>query len=142
MIADNTNGPLSRVLRTSSALVVGLYAWLTTASFGAVVLDILYARLAPESRSAFAEVADLLLLITAVTILAALGAIGLSWNSNGARSCVIASLVVVVSGFSVPVLFSPYLGAGSSLGAALRLGISGVASLLALVAFYKLRRNE
>jgi hypothetical protein len=66
-------------------LIAGLYAWLATISFGLVLLDILYAGLVPEAQAAFSEAADFLLLVNTLTILAALGAIGLSWESKPAN---------------------------------------------------------
>jgi hypothetical protein len=130
-------------VRTFGSLAVGLYAWVAAVSFGAVLLDIVYSRLVAEARTAFAEEADFLLLVSAVTIVAAFGAIVLAWNAKAARNLCIASLVIVVSGLFAPVLLSPYLqGAGSSLGTGIRLAISGLASLLAFLGFYKLRRNE
>jgi hypothetical protein len=120
------------------ALVVGLYAWLTAVSFGAVLLDFLYARLAPGAEAALGEAADFLLLVDAVTLLAALGAIGLAWRSRAARSLVLASLIVAAAGFLAPALLAPLLrDAGPGSGASLRIAISGLASLLAGAGSYR-----
>src|SRR3970282_668800 len=81
------------------SLAVGLYAWLTAVSFGLAVLDVLYARLAPEAAGSFPEAADFLLLVQAVTVLAAVGAIGLGWQSGATRNLLIASAGVIPLGF-------------------------------------------
>ena len=82
---DNTTKPQNGPAGTLSSLIVGLYAWVVAVSFGAVLLDVVYSNLVSEVAAAFSEVADFLLYISAVTVLTALGAIGLSWNSRIAR---------------------------------------------------------
>src|SRR4030042_2667513 len=73
-IMDNTNKPQNGPAGTLSSLIVGLYAWVVAVSFGAVLLDVVYSNLVSEAAAAFSEVADFLLSISAVTVLAALGA--------------------------------------------------------------------
>ncbi len=140
---DSTNKPQNRPTGTLGSVVVGLYAWVVTVSFGAVLLDVVYSNLAPEAASAFSEVADFLLLIEAVMVLAAFGAIGLTWNSRVVRNLLIASLVIVILGFIAPAFLSPFLHNGNSaLGGVIRLIIGGLASILALVGLYKFYRNK
>lgn len=126
---------------TLSLLVAGFYAWAVTLSLGMVVLDVLYSRLVPESAVASSDVADVLLLIGAVTVLAAFGAVGVSWNSHAARNLFIASLVIVILGFVAPIFLSPLLQGASppAWGAAIRVIVGGLASILAFMglhAFY------
>jgi hypothetical protein len=122
--------------------VVGLYAWLATLSFGLVLLDVVYAGLVPEATTALSEAADFLLLVNAVTILAALGALGLAWRSRTARNYLIASLTVIVLGFLAYALLAPSLPDGSALGTWLRIGLAGSVSVLAFMGFYKYRNDE
>ena len=90
-------------------LVVGIYAWLAAVSFGLVLLDIVYAGLVPDAATALSEAADFQLLVSSITVLAALGAIGLSWNSRKARYFLISSLAIIFLGFLVYMLLSPFL---------------------------------
>jgi len=122
-------------------LIVGLYAWLATISFGLVLLDILYAGLVPEAQAALSEAADFLLRVNTLTILAALGAIGLSWESKSARYFLLASLVVTILGFIIQMLLYPLLKESSSPGTGIRILLAGSVSVLAFVGFYKLRSN-
>ena len=128
--------------KTIRHLVVGLYAWLAAVSFGFVLLDIVYAGLVPEAEVAFSEVADFLLLVNAITILIALGAIGLSWKSQASRNCLVASLAVIILGFLAYVLLSQFLQDSSSLGTGIRITLAGSVSVLAVMGFYELRSNE
>ena len=123
-------------------LVVGLYAWLAAVSFGLVLLDIVYAGLVPEAAVAFSEVADFLLFVNAVTILVALGAIGLSWNSQASRNLLVASLGIIILGFLAYMLLTQFMQESSSLGTGFRIILAGSVSVLAFMGFYKLRSNE
>jgi len=49
------------------------------------LLDISYTRLVPEATAAFSEIADFLLLIYCVTLVAAVGAIAFSWKTSVAK---------------------------------------------------------
>jgi hypothetical protein len=130
------NEPAGRL----SFLVAGLYAWAAAVSFGMVVLDVLYANLVPKAVAASSEVADFLLLTGAVTVLAAFGAIGASWNSQVARSLFAASLVIIIVGFFAPALLSPLLQTAprSALGPGIRMAIGGLASILAFMGLHAL----
>jgi hypothetical protein len=121
-----------------SFLVAGLYAWTVTLSFGTVVLDVLYSNRVPEAAVAFSEAADFLLLIGAVTVLAAFGAIAVSWNSRVARNLFIASLVTIILGFFAPAFLSPLLQSAppSALGPGIRIIIGGLASILAFIGLH------
>jgi hypothetical protein len=137
-----TNTPQRTATNWPGSLVVGLYAWLATISFGLVLLDVVYAGLVPEATTALSEAADFLLLVNAVTILAALGAIGLSWRSPMARNLLIASLAVIFLGFFAYALLASSLPAGSALGTWLRIGLAGSVSVLAFMGLYKFRNDE
>jgi hypothetical protein len=119
-------------------IVVGVYAWLASVAFGASLLDVVYARAVPESEAAFARVADLLLIISAVSLLAALVAIVLAWSRRPIRNLLSASLALVVLGLLAPAFLSPPLpDTPSALGAATRIFVGGVASVLALLGFHE-----
>jgi glucose dehydrogenase len=124
------------------ALVVGLYAWLVAVSFGLAWLDSQYARLVPGASDAFREVADFLMFITLVTVLAGIGAVGLSWNSRAARNLLVASLLVVlVVPFVALLILSPEARESSATGSIVRLSIGGVASVLAFAGFHRIGRS-
>ena len=133
---DQDNVQNKSVMEITYALVVGLYAWFTSVSFGLVLMDILYAGLAPEATKAIKEAADFLLLLNSVTILAALVSIGLSWNLSSARNFLIASLSMIILGFFLYMLLLPVLKEGSITGTAIRITISGSVSILAFMGFY------
>ena len=90
-------------------IVVGLYAWLASVAFGAAWLDLVYARAVPASEAAFSRVADLLLMISAASVLAALAALVLAWSWRQVRSLLTASLALVILGLLAPVFLSPLL---------------------------------
>jgi hypothetical protein len=129
-------------VRIIGSLFVGVYAWAAAVSFGLALLDIVYSRLIPGASTAFSEVADFLLLVTAATVLAAVAAIALAWNSAAARNFLLASLAVAVYGLFAPLLLSPFLPEGSPFGAAIRIVVGATVSLLALVGLYKYSRRE
>jgi hypothetical protein len=106
------------------------------------LLDIAYAKLVPEATGAFSEVADFLLLVSAVTLLAAVAAVALSWNSKPARCFLLASLLVGLLGLFAPAVISPFLQDGSVLGPGLRIVVGGSISILAFMGFYRLRLHE
>ena len=127
-------------------IMVGFYAWMMAIYLGAVVLDAVYARIIPAASTALAEAADFLLLMGGVTILAALVAVVFSWQANAARIFFIASLVVLLGEFLIPVFFAPLI-AGSQIsgtGTLLRIGINGLASILAFIGLgmFDLRRGK
>lgn len=118
------------------ALLVGLYAWLVAASFGMAWLDIQYARVLPDDAGAFGEVADFLLFVTLLTGVAGIGAVGLSWHSRATRTLLAASLVaVLVVPFVALLVLSQVAPASPAAGSAIRLLISGAASVLAFAGF-------
>ena len=125
-------------------IVVGFYAWVLTLSFGAVLIDIMYANLAPGAAAAFSEAADFLLLIAAVTVMAAIAAIGLSWPSRAARNTLIASLAIIIFGAFIPLLSAGLFPGlpGSRLSEVIRIAISGVPSILAFYGLVQLSRRS
>ena len=121
-------------------LVVGLYAWLVAVSLGLAWLDIQYARLLPDAKDAFGEVADFLLFVSFVTGVVGIGALGLSWNSRATRNLLAASLVtVLVVPFAALLILAPLSQQSSVTGSAIRLSIFGVASVLAFAGFRTVR---
>ncbi len=124
------------------AAVVGLYAWMVTCFFGAVLLDVAYANslrevLGSRGAAVFSAISDVLLLVGLVTLLAALGAVAAGWRSSGARVFLVASLLVLAAEFAVPV----FLAGTIQNGWWLRLAINGMASALALAGLYRFMRD-
>ncbi len=126
-------------------LLAGLYTWIATIFFGATLLDIVYARLASrtfqpsETAPIFSEIADFLLVIGALTVLTALGAVGSAWHLGSARNLYIASLFFVIA----PMLFYGLIaavqaGLGLNIGMWVRLATSALSSLLAFIGLWKL----
>jgi len=117
------------------SLIVGFYAWLFTLFGGMVLLDVVYARLAPEGASALSAAADLLLWVGFLAILSALAAIAFAWQVKAARNLMIASLLVLALEFLLPVLLAPILqgNPGFAPGPWLRVLICGTASILAFI---------
>jgi len=120
------------------AFIVGLYAWLTSISFGLVLMDIVYAGLVPEAAETFREAADFQLHVNSIMIIAGLGSIWLSWNSSTARKFLLLSLGVIILGFFVYMFLSPFLEENSSTGATIRIVLYGFVSVLAFMGFYKI----
>jgi hypothetical protein len=126
------------------SLAVGIYCFLGVASFGAALIDSVYAGAirgaieAGDAERLFRPVADLLLRFFAVTLLAALVAIASSWSATVARNLLIASVAVMVVQLIAPALAGA-LPPGSVAGLALRLLICGTAAVLALAALRALR---
>ena len=135
---------MSTIQEKISSFFVGFYTWIVTVFFGAVWLDTVYSNLIPEASAAFSEVSDFLLLIGFVTFLAAVGAITFSWKSSTARNFFIASLVIMLFEFLIPVFFSQLIKdtQGSGLTATIRIIINGMASILALIGLYKFYRQR
>jgi hypothetical protein len=128
--------------RMLSFVVVGLYTWAITVFFGAVLLDVVYSNLVPTAGTAFSEVADFLLLAGVMTVVAALGAIVLSWRTRIPRDLFVASLAVISLEFLVPQLLPELLREmqGSALASGIRILISGSASVLAFLGLFEFCR--
>lgn len=138
-------------LRTVRNLFAALYAWSSAVLLGAVLLDVVYSsRLGhvDESfaRSVYGEVSDFLLLLGALTFLAALVATALSWDAPAARNLFASSLLLLSLEFLAPIVLVPLLRAlldSSALRMTpyLRLAPLALASLLALGAVRALIRE-
>ena len=132
------------------SLVIGFYVWVSTVFFGGILLDIMYSNLShgvlgtSESTAVFSEVADNLLCIGVIMILAAIGAITFSWNSRIARNLFIASLVILILEFLTPVFFYQFVKNAKELniGPWLRIIPSGLASVLAFIGLHQYYQQE
>jgi len=131
-------------LKNFGSFLVGVYVWVLTIFFGMVLLDILYSNLVPEAAAAFSEVSDFLLLIGFVTLLCAVAAIALTWQSSTARNLLIASLLVILMEFLTPVFFSPFIQntQATTIGPWLRIIPGGLSSILALIGMYQYGRQK
>lgn len=130
-------------------LLCGLYTWIVSVYFGAILLDIMYANLAlklidsSEIVTLFSEVSDFLLFISIFPILAAIVAIGSSWSMKTARILFIASILVLLIGFLAPLMFFPLIrnlqaSLGVNIGPWVRLVGSALPSILAFAGLWKL----
>lgn len=137
---DIANTPRTRPLESLGALFIEFYAWAATFTLGAVLIDIMYAKLAPGAAAAFSEVADFLLLLNAVTVLAAIPAIVFSWKARTARYFIIASLLIPLLAFPIPLFFAPLLE-GSSWGTVIRILLTASASILAFIGLNRFHRH-
>jgi hypothetical protein len=126
-------------MRQLGGLLVGLYVWTVTTMFGATVVDVVYAAQVPgRATGAQAEVADFLLVLAGLTVLAAIAAVAASWEWTPARWPIVASLAFVVLGLVGPALLLDVVreaetASGVRLGPWLRVGFAGLASLLAFL---------
>lgn len=91
------------------SLIAGFYAWMLTVFLGGILLDIVYANRLQDALSnreitrVFSEVSDFLLLPGFMTLLAGFGAVAVSWKSRYARNLFIASLLLLMFEFLIPV---------------------------------------
>jgi hypothetical protein len=134
-------------------LVAGLYTWIASVFFGAVLLDIVYfntasSNLAPdETIMLFSEAADFLLLILVLTLLAGMGAVAAAWKVAPSRNLFIASLLLVVAEFLAPMLLFSIIemaqaSLGFNVGSWVRLTLSALASILAFLGSWKLYLSD
>jgi hypothetical protein len=135
---------MSTIQERISSFLVGFYTWIVTVFFGAVLFDTAYSKLIPEASAAFSEISDFLLLIGFVTVLAGVGAIASSWKLSGARNFFIASLVIILFEFLIPVFLSQLIQdtQASGLGTLFRIILNGMASMLAMLGLYKFYRQR
>jgi hypothetical protein len=130
-------------------VAAGLYAWIVSTFFGAILVDVVYSHIASsdlapsETRTIFSQVADFLLFVSALALLAGIGAIASSWSLASARNVFIASLLFVMLEFMTPMLFFSLLqnaqvNLGLDLGMWIRLIGSALSSILAFVGLWKL----
>lgn len=124
--------------RNVTAFFIGLYAWLITASLGMVLQDIQYASQAPLAVNQAAEGADFLLGVGFFVFLAAFVALAFCWNMTTVRTFLLASLIVYLLEFVIPVLVSVFAQSapGLSISPWARILINAAASILAFVGMY------
>ncbi len=135
---------MSTIQDRVSQFFVGFYAWTVTVYFGAVLLDTVYASWVPEATAAFSTVSDFLLKIGMVSFIAAVAAIALSWKLSTARNYFIASFVVMLFEFLIPLFLSQFIKVTDTPGltTAIRIIINGAASVLAMLGLHKFYRQE
>jgi hypothetical protein len=120
--------------RGAAPLLVVAYAWLAAALLGAIVLDLAWAA---DVGGAGGEAGDVLLGIAGLTLLAGIGAVASAWPGR-AGWLLLASLPLVVAELFAPALLSELVqnveaSTGMRVGAWIRLGGIGSASILALL---------
>lgn len=120
-----------------ATLLVGFYSWVVIVFFGAVLLDVVYAKAirsileSEQAAPVFSTASDFLLLVLALTVLAAIGAIGSSWQSGFARNLFLVSGLFVMAELLAPILLRPLL-LDSNAGLVVRLVLSASASVLGI----------
>jgi len=136
---------MSAFQKRMGTFLVGLYFWVLTIYFGMVLLDILYARLAPGATTAFAKVSDILLQVNLVILLAAVITIAFSKKSKITRDLIIASQLILLFEFLIPAFFTLF-GLNSqgltALGPWLRIIPGVAASILALIGMIKFNQQK
>jgi hypothetical protein len=123
--------------KKSSPLFTGIYAWISTVFFGAVLMDVIYASFlahavsSPALTSVFSDVSDMMLRLGFLLLLSAFLVLFLTWETPSARNYLLASLFLFGFEFTLPMLF-PSLR--TSLGPFwIRLLLTGTASILAFI---------
>ena len=131
-----------------ASLFVGFYGWVVIVFFGATLLDTVYANAirgmldSGKAAAVFSSASDFLLLVLALTVLAAIGAIGSSWQSGLARNLFLASGLLVIVELLAPIFMRPWL-LESNAGLGVRLLLSAAASVLGFFGLNKFySRNE
>jgi hypothetical protein len=133
--------------------LASLYTWIVSVSSGAILLDTVYSRAASVElnqsnlTAIFSRSADFLLLFSALTLLAGVGAIGFVWGRAAARHLLMASLFFVVVELFTPLLFGSLISkaqtsSGLALGMCIRLAGSTLSSILAFFALWRLKPSE
>ena len=124
-------------MRWPGWLLVGGYAWAAAVAFGAALLDVVHASPAGGSAPAGeSEAADVLLALIALAIATGLGALAASADRPLVRGALLASLGILVGSLFAPSLLGGFVGAADGAGSWLRLGLAGLASLLAFVGLW------
>ena len=124
------------------SLLAGFYSWMVIAFFGATLLDTVYAKAirgvldSVQAATVFSAASDFLLLVSALTALAAIGAIGSSWQSSLARNLFVASILLVIAEPLGPIVLRPLLLEANA-GRWVRLLMSASASVLGLLGLNK-----
>jgi hypothetical protein len=129
-------------------LLTASYACLAAAFFGITLLDIVYARAIRANVNPsvaeliFSYVTDLLLLIAALVFVSGIVAIAAAWDQRASRNLYIASLFILMLGFSTPMLFGVLIQRlqgqfGIGLGAWVRLTESATTAVLAFLGLWE-----
>jgi len=113
------------------SFIVGFYAWLAAVFFGLSWIDSVYARHVPDAQEAFRTVADFLLFVLFVAAVSGLAAVLFSWRNVAARTLLGASLLALVALPFIAAALGPSLAEAPTTGTAIRLLVTGGASVLA-----------
>ncbi|MFN2279833.1 MAG: hypothetical protein ACK2UR_19620 [Candidatus Promineifilaceae bacterium] len=119
--------------RPVAVLAAGLYAWLSALLFGAALLDIVYSRqIRDAGQTLFREAADLQLLISVMTAVAAIVAVAAAWRYSAARKLLGASVLFFAFSLITPAVLAPFVSGAqfAPYGAVLRIIDGGLVTLL------------
>lgn len=131
----------SKLIARLKSLPLFIYTWLAAVYFGAILIDIIYARIlnqpgiTADLAIVFRSISDVLLLAWTLVIFAAVVACVLSWTSKPARYLFMTSLAIFVLELLTPQVIS-ISGLSGQLPEArwlFRLLFSGLAAWLALL---------
>lgn len=131
------DGGAPSISRHFASVLVGAYTWAIVAFFGAVLLDVVYARgvhatLEPsQAARLFNEPADFLGLLFSVTAVAAVAALAAAWHAK-ARNLLVASALIAL-GTPVVAVSLGTIVAETQAGPWLRIALSAAASISALL---------
>ena len=124
--------------------LIGLYFWVLTIYFGMTLLDIFYARLAPDAVSAFRQVSDILLMFNFVILLSAFVMLAIARKFKNVQNLIITSQLILFLEFLIPAFVS-LVGlnlTGSPIGPWLRIIPGAAASIVALVAMLQYNQQK
>jgi hypothetical protein len=135
-------------MKKSAYLLIGLYAWIVSIFFGAILMDIVYSRAASidldpfDTATLFSQGADFLLLLSTLTLLAGVAAIIFTWSYPSPRNLLIASLFFVAAELFIPPSFGSFLfrlqtAWGIHIGTWVRLVESVFSSILAFISLWR-----
>lgn len=126
---------------------VGIHAVLKLIAFGAVILDILYARLLTSTQQAdlvapvFAAISDSLLSLAVWVGIALLASLVTTWHIPAVRTLLLVSLGITIG---VPLMLVPFVDVTQDVavaGSLLRIAVNGLTLWLALLAAWKILRQ-
>ncbi len=127
-------------------LLCGLYTWMVTVFFGAILLDVVYFHTGSGTTGMFQEGSDFLLLLGMLTVLAGIGAVAASWGWEITRNYFLTSFLILSVEFITP-MASPLLqwlqaSPGFNLGTYIRLVGSLLPTVLAFGGLVRMYRAE
>ena len=127
-------------------LLCGLYTWMVTVFFGAILLDVVYFHTGSGTTDMFQEGSDFLLLLGMLTALAGIGAVAASWGWEITRNYFLTSFLILsvefISSMLSPLLQWLQASPEFNLGTYIRLVGSLLPTVLAFGGLVRMYRTE